>query len=88
MNISPQALAAIQWILNKINERSSLYGYLLLCGGAWAQSHQGEVAHIAAVVQVTAGFVSIALSDTQIRAWLTGQKSAEPIKPTLPPNQG
>jgi len=88
MNISPQALAAIQWLLNKINERSSLYGYLLLCGGAWAQSHQGEVAHIAAIISATAGFVSIALSDTQIRAWLTEQKPAEPIKPTLPPNQG
>lgn len=88
MKISPQALAAIQWLLNKVNERSSLYGYLLLCGGAWAQTHQSELAHYAAIASATAGFISIALSDVQIKAWLTGQKSAEPIKPTLPPNQG
>lgn len=75
MKISSTTLAVIQWFLNKINERSSLYGYLLLCGGAWAQQHQSELAHYVAIVSATAGFISIALSDAQIKAWVTGQKS-------------
>jgi hypothetical protein len=84
--ISEQTLAAIQWLANKANERSSLYGYLMLCGGAYAQSHQGVIAQAVAITSATAGFVSIALSDTTIKAWLTGQKVDVPT-PTVPPNQ-
>lgn len=86
MKIRPQTLAAIQWLANKANERSSLYGYLMLCGGAYAKTHQGVIAQAVAITSATAGFISIALSDATIKTWLTGQEGEIP-PPTVPADQ-
>lgn len=85
MKISPQTLASLRRILTKLNEKSSVYGYLMLFAGYFAKQYQGDIANVAAIISATAGIVLFILSDAEVKAWLTGQKPSEPKPPTVPP---
>jgi hypothetical protein len=74
MKLSPQTVALLQSVFTKLNEKSSVYGYLMLFGSFFADQYQGDIAKLSAIISATAGIVLFALSDAQIRAWLTGQK--------------
>lgn len=82
--MKPATLAILQLIAGKLNEKSSVYAYLMLFGGFYAQQHQGEFAHWAAVVSGVAGIVLFLLNDATVRQALTGQKPAAPASPTVP----
>ena len=78
-----ETVAFLQLIAGKLNEKSSVYAYLMLFGGYYAQQHQGEFAHWAAVVSAAAGIMLFLLNDATVRQMLTGQKPAAPA-PTVP----
>lgn len=81
--MKPATVALLQLIAGKLNEKSSVYGYLMLFGGFYAQQHQGEFAHWAAVVSGVAGITLFLLNDATVRQVLTGQKP-DPKPPTVP----
>jgi hypothetical protein len=86
MKISPQTLAFIQRIAAKLNEKSSVYGYAMIFAGLFASKYQNDFAIAAGITSATAGIVLWFLSDTQVRALLTGQPAELP-KPSVPPSQ-
>lgn len=81
--MKPATVAVLQLIAGKLNEKSSVYAYLMLFGGFYAQQHEGEFAHWAAVVSGAAGIVLFLLNDATVRQMLTGQKP-QPPAPTVP----
>ena len=81
--MKPATVVLLESIAGKLNEKSSVYGYLMLFGGFYAQQHQGEFAHWAAMVSGVAGIVLFLLNDATVRQVLTGQKPAIP-PPTVP----
>lgn len=81
--MKPSTVAILQLVAGKLNEKSSVYAYLVLFGGFYAQQHQGEFAHLAAVVSGVAGIVLFLLNDATVRQMLTGQKP-QPPTPTVP----
>lgn len=78
-------LTLLQTCLTKLNEKSSVYGYLMLLAGVFAKQYQGDVAQAAAIISATAGIVLFVLSDAQVRIWLTGIKPTDTPPPTVPP---
>ncbi|MFC4526398.1 hypothetical protein ISN76_13000 [Dyella halodurans] len=86
MKMSPQTLAFLQRVLTKLNEKSSVYGYLMLFASYLAVQHRGDLANIASIVSATSGIGLFILSDAQVRAWLTGEKPSLP-PPTVPEDQ-
>lgn len=84
MKISPQALAFVRACMVKLNEKSSVYAYLMLFAGLFAKGQQGDIAQASAIISSTAGIVLFVLNDTQVRKYLTGQKPADAPAPTEP----
>jgi len=81
--VKPATVALLQSIAGKLNEKSSVYGYLMLFGGFYAQQHEGELAHWAAVVSGVSGIVLFLLDDPQVRFVLTGKLPDAPKAPTV-----
>ena len=81
--MKPATVAVLQLIAGKLNEKSSVYAYLMLFGGFYAQQHEGELAHWAAMVSGVSGIVLFLLNDATVRQMLTGQKP-QPPAPTVP----
>lgn len=86
MKISPETLAFLQRVAAKLNEKSTVYGYVAFATTIVFKQWASQAGDIAAIVSATAGFVLCALKDEQIRYWLTGQKPNLP-PPTVPPSQ-
>jgi hypothetical protein len=78
VKISPQTLAFLQRVAAKLTEKSSVAGYLAVLAAVLPQLGP-DVAKLTAVIVATAGIALFLLSDTQIQAWLTGQKSLPPV---------
>jgi hypothetical protein len=78
VKISPATLVSWQRILAKLTEKSSVAGYLTVLAAVLPQFGP-DVAKITAIIVATAGIALFLLSDTQIQAWLTGQKSLPPV---------
>lgn len=86
--MKPETLALIQRFLSKLNEKSSVYGYLSILIGAFVgDQYDGLLQKIAAAAALVAGAILFLLSDAQVRNWMTGQKPADLLKPTVPPPQ-
>lgn len=75
MKISAGAIAFWQRCLTKLTEKSSIVSYLTLFATLFAKHYQGDVATVAAIISGTATILLFVLSDAQVKAWLTGQKS-------------
>lgn len=89
VKISPQTLALVQRIAAKLNEKSSVWAYLIAFAGQFlAAKYQADIRMAISIASMTAGIVLWLLSDEQVRYLLTGQKQVEPKTPTVPPNQG
>lgn len=78
MKISPATLTTWQRVLVKLTEKSSVAGYLTVLAAILPQLGP-EVAKLTAIIVATAGIALFLLSDTQIQAWLTRQKSVPPV---------
>ena len=87
MKISPQTLAFLQRVAAKLNEKSSVYGYAMAFAGLFASKYQTDFAKAAGVISMTAGVVLWLLSDAQVRALLTGQKTTPLPTVSVPPPQ-
>jgi len=85
MKISPQTLAFIQRVATKLNEKSSVYGYVALVTSVVFKQWASQAGNIAAIISATSGIVLFVLSDAQIQAWITGQKPTDQQPPTAPP---
>jgi hypothetical protein len=80
-----ETLAFLQRLLAKLNEKSTVYAYAMMFASAFAAKYQGWFATAATVIPALAAIPLFFLNDAQVRAWLTGQKPAEPPHPTVPP---
>jgi hypothetical protein len=87
MKINSQTIDLLQRVAAKLNEKSSVYGYAMVLASLFASKWQGDFAKGAEIVSAGASVALFFLSDPQVRYLLTGQKPAEPIKPTLPADQ-
>lgn len=78
--ISQGTYAFLLKLLNRANEKSTVYGYAMCLASLFASKYQGDFAMGA---QIASGAVAVALfflNDAQVRYLLTGQKPAQ-----LPP---
>jgi hypothetical protein len=82
--MKPAAFDFLQRMLTKLNQKSSVYAYAMVFASAFAAKYQNAFATAAAVITASAGIVLFILNDAQVRAWMTGQKPADPLPPTVP----
>ena len=87
MKISEGAYALLLKCLNKANEKSTVYGYAMCLASLFASKYEGDFAMGAQIVSGAVAVILFFLNDAQVRFVLTGQKTADPIKPTLPADQ-
>ncbi|MFK2876909.1 dynein light chain family protein [Rhodanobacter hydrolyticus] len=82
--MKPETLALLQRLLAKLNEKSSVYGYVALVTSVLCKQWANEAGSIAAIISASAGIALVILSDPQVRFLLTGQKPPAQTAPTVP----